>query len=101
LLVDEGQSKKLISVALSIDPNTIRNVCQRYAKEGLESAINEKPRPGAPTIFNGKFKAKLTALACSEPPEGHSTWSLRLLADKAVELEYIDSISHTDVGRIL
>ena len=101
LLVDKGQRKKLISEALSVDPNTIQNICKRYLKEGLESSINEKPRPGAPIIFSGKFKASLTALACSKAPEGYSKWSLRLLADKVVELKYVDSISHTEVGRIL
>ena len=101
LLIDEGMIKRDISKALSVDPNTIRNICRRYAEEGIDSAINEKPRPGAPTIFDGKLKAKITALACSEPPEGRGQWSLRLLADKAVELKYVDYISHTDVGRIL
>lgn len=101
ILVDAGQSKAEISKALAVDPNTIRNICRRYVEEGLNSAINEKSRPGAPTLFDGKLRAKLTALACSKPPEGRGQWSLRLLADKAVELAYVDSISHTDVRRIL
>ncbi len=71
------------------DQNTISNICRRYLKEGLESAINEKPRCGAPLIFEGKLRAQITALACSTPPEGRSQWSLRLLADKAVELELV------------
>jgi putative transposase len=59
-------------LALSIDLHTITNVCRRYLEEGLEAAISEKPRSGAPTIFDGKLKAKITALACSKPPEGRS-----------------------------
>ena len=86
---------------LSINSNTVSNICRRYVEEGLEAAINEKPRPGAPTVFDGKLKAKITALACSTPPEGRSQWSLRLLSDKAVELDLVDSISHEDVRRIL
>lgn len=101
LLCNANRSKKEIALALSIDPHTITNICCRYRAEGLEAAINEKPRSGAPTIFEGKLKAKITALACTTPPEGRSQWSLRLLADKAVELALIDSISHTDIGRIL
>ncbi len=101
LLCNANRSKKEIALALSIDPHTITNICCRYLAEGLEAAINEKPRSGAPTIFEGKLKAKITALACTTPPEGRSQWSLRLLADKAVELALIDSISHTDIGRIL
>jgi len=101
LLCNENKSKNVIASVLSINPNTVSNTCRRYVEEGLESAINEKPRSGAPTLFDGKVKAKITALACSTPPEGRSQWSLRLLSDKAVELGLVDSISHTDVGRIL
>jgi transposase len=86
---------------LSVTAHTIRNICARYLEEGLEAAINEKPRPGAPTIFDGKAKAKITALACSEAPGGRGRWTLRLLADKAVELDLVEAISHTDVARIL
>jgi putative transposase len=101
LLCDKNQSKKMIASMLSINPNTISNVCCRYLKEGLESAINEKPRSGKPTIFSGKTRAKITALACSSPPEGRSQWSLRLLSDKAVELSLVESISHTKIRSIL
>lgn len=101
LLCDRGKKKKAVAETLSADPNTVINICRRYREEGLESALNEKPRPGAPQIFNGKQRAKITALACSSAPAGRSQWSLRLLADKAVELGIVASISHMDVGRIL
>jgi putative transposase len=101
LLCNAGKSKTEIVSMLSINPNTVTNICRRYIEDGLDSAINEKLRPGAPTIFDGKLKAKITALACSTPPEGRSQWSLRLLSDKAVELDLVDSISHEDVRRIL
>lgn len=101
LMCDGGKNKETISNTLSVDLKTISNVCNRYLEESLESAINEKPRPGKPKVFNGKQRAKITVLACSEPPKGRSQWSLRLLADKAVELGIVGSISHTDIGRIL
>jgi transposase len=101
LLCHENKSKTTIASMLSINSNTVSNTCRRYIEEGLESAINEKSRSGAPTLFDGKLRAKITALACSTPPKGHSRWSLRLLSDKAVELNFVDSISHMDVGRIL
>src|SRR6185312_14177022 len=94
LLCNAGKSKTEIASMLSINPNTVSNTCRRYVEEGLEPAINEKPRSGAPTLFDGKLRAKITALACSTPPEGRSRWSLRLLSDKAVELDLVDSISH-------
>lgn len=101
LLCHANEKKTRIASLLSINKNTISNICHHYITEGLETAINEKPRSGAPTKFDGKLRAKITALACSKAPNGRSQWSLRLLADKAVELEFVDSISHTDVGRIL
>lgn len=101
LLSDEKNGDSAIMKALQIARNTVREVRQRYVVEDLEAAINERPRPGSPSIFSGKQKAKITALACSNAPEGRNRWSLRLLADKAVELKMVDNISHMDVGRIL
>ena len=101
LLLDKGEHSGAIVKALSVDSKTVANIWHKYQENGLEAAIYEKARSGAPTIFDGKLKAKLTTLACSKPPEGYGKWSLRMLADRAVELEYTDSISHTEVGNIL
>ena len=101
LLAHEGKTDTQIIEALKVARNTIRTVRSRYVQEGLESAINEQPRPGAPKKFTGRQKAKITAIACSEPPEGRSRWTLRLIADKVVELEMVDNISHQTVKRIL
>lgn len=73
---------------------------QKYGENGLEF-LTDKPRPGRPKEIDGITRAQITALACSDAPEGYSQWSLRLLAEKVVELEYIDTISHTEIGRIL
>lgn len=97
----QGKTLDEIADLLKMSRVTVHHVCQRYENEGLDGALNERPRPGKPSIFSGKQKAKITALACSKAPEGRSRWSLRLLADKAIELKLVDSISHTDVGRIL
>ena len=101
LLKAQGKSQVEIAKLLKMSQVTVNTICQRYEKEGLSGALNERPRSGKPSIFSGKQRAKITALACSNAPEGRSQWSLRLLADKAVELKLVDSISHTDVGRIL
>ena len=73
---------------------------KKYQEIGL-LCLQDKPRSGRPLEFDGTQRAKITALACSQPPAGYGQWSLRLLADKAVELEYCDSISHTEVANIL
>jgi hypothetical protein len=63
--------------------------------------LTDQPRSGRPLEIDGAQRAKVTALACSDPPEGYARWSLRLLAEKVVELGYVDYISHTQVGDIL
>ena len=63
--------------------------------------LHDLPRSGRPVEIDGEQRAKITALACSDPPEGYARWSIRLLADKAVELEYCEHISHTTVRKIL
>lgn len=101
LLADEGRTDPRIVEALQVTRNTIRTVRSRYVTQGLEAAINEQPRTGAPKKFSGRQRARITAVACSEPPEGRSRWTLRLIADRLVELEMVDSISHQTVKRIL
>ena len=72
----------------------------KYRELGL-ACLEDKPIPGRRPRISGEERAKITALACSEAPKGYSQWSLRLLAGKVVELGYVESISHTEVGRIL
>ena len=101
LLAHEGKTDTHIIEALKTARNTIRAVRSRYIQEGLEAAINEQARSGAPKKFTGRQKAKITAIACSKPPEGRSRWTLRLIADKVVELRISDEISYKTVERTL
>jgi len=101
LLANEEKTDTEITKALNIVMATVFQTRRRYAKEGLEAAINERPRSGQPLKFNGKQLAKITAIACSTPPEGRSRWTLRLLANKAVELDIVDNISYTNIRNIL
>ncbi len=106
LLADEnqtggGQSDEAIEKQVKLSLPTIQRTRRRYAEEGLEAALYEKPRSGAPKIFKSKQAAQITALACSDPPEGYGRWTLRLLADKMVELEQVDHISYGTINRVL
>ena len=101
LLANEGKKDARIIEALGVARNTIRQVRSRYIQECLGAAINEQPRSGAPNKFSGRQKAKITVIACSQPPEGRSRWTLRLIADEIVELEIANSISYKTVERIL
>ena len=92
-----------IASAFNTTPTTVQNVRTSYANNGLEATINRKKRetPPVPAKVTGDIEAHIVALACGDPPEGYSRWSVRLIAEKCVELNYIDSISHMTVSRIL
>ena len=105
---DEGEHQERhltneeISSVLHISMRKIDRVKNRFVLEGFDVALHGKKgsRVYAKKV-DGDFEAHLIALSCSEPPEGFTRWSLRLLADKVVELEYIDDISHETIRRIL
>lgn len=100
-LLHRGQHPQVISSALRVSLQTIFNVKRRYLSEGFESALFDKPRSGRPVRIDGTQRARITALACSTPPAGYARWSLRLLADKAVELQLCEAVSHNAVKEIL
>ena len=106
LLTDESPSglsnkDKEIMDSLGVCARTVAATRERFVEEGIQGALNEKPRSGRPREFTGRDETKLTLIACSEPPEGRSRWSVRLLADKMVELEVVDSISRESVRKYL
>ena len=100
-LLHRGQHPTSIAATLSLSLPTIFNVKRRYLEEGFGSALQDKPRSGKPPRIEADARAKITALACSEAPAGHARWTLRLLADRAVKLGFVDSISHNAVKQIL
>jgi transposase len=87
--------------SLGVCARTVAATRERFVEEGIQGALNEKPRSGRPREFTGREEAKLTLIACSEPPEGRDRWSVRLLADKLVEMEVVDSISRESVRKYL
>lgn len=101
LLADEGRDDEMIAEALKVNKTTVSRIRTRYCEGGLDFALHEKARSGAPPKIDGRIEAQLTLLACSEPPDGRSKWTVRLLADRLVEMEVIDSISHMSVQRLL
>ena len=96
-----GKTDKEIAEKLDIGASTVERVRRSYVEDGLLTALNEKPRSGRPPSISGEERAKITALACSSAPEGYARWSLRLLAEKVVELAFVDHISYKTVGEIL
>ena len=92
-----------VAEALGVTSRTIEHIKKRFVEDGLETALERKKReiPPRAVVFDGEFEARLTALACSEAPEGHARWTVRLLADKAVELKFASSVSHMTAQRIV
>jgi len=101
LKADEGLTDPDVAAALDVGVATVHRIRQRCVEEGLEAALRDRPRPGAVPKFDTKQHARVIALACSDPPEGHTRWTLRLLADRVVELGLADRCSYETVRRAL
>jgi transposase len=104
---DEGEhSDKVtngeIAKVLKVGMRTIDRIKKKFVEEGFEGVLERRPTTRTYDVkIDGDVEAKLVSLCCSEPPPGFAKWSLRLLADRMVELQYIDSISHVSVGNVL
>ena len=104
---DEGDySEKVtneqISKILKVGMRTIDRVKKRFIEEGFEAVLERRASSRVYDVkLDGDVEAKLVKLCCSKPPPGFAKWSLRLLADKMVELQYVDSISHVSIGNVL
>lgn len=92
-----------VATALGVSSRAIEHLKKRFVVDGLEAALERKPREKPPreVTFDGAFEARLISLACSDAPAGHRRWTVRLLADKAVELRFAESVSHMTVQRVL
>lgn len=92
-----------ITEALGVSHGQIEHLRRRFVEEGLDACLERKKQehPSIEPMFDGDKEAKLMALACSKPPEGQGRWSLRLLADRAVELRIVEATSHETVRRAL
>ncbi len=101
LRADAGDTDAEIAEALGIAANTAANVRRRFAGEGLEAALAERPRRGAPAKLDGKQEAAIIALACSPTEDGLARWSVRRLSERAVALEVVESVSRETVRRLL
>ena len=101
LRADAGETDVEIAEGLGISANTVANVRGRFDAEGLEAALAERPRKGAPPKLDGKQEAAVIALACSPTEDGFARWSVRRLSERAVALEVVESVSRETVRRLL
>jgi transposase len=101
LLSHEGKNAPQIAETLHAEIQTVFNVRKRFVKEGLQSALYDKPRPGAKPRFDSRQEAYVIALACSTPPDDRQRWTVRLLTEKIVQLDIVDEVSRETVRQTL
>lgn len=101
LKADDGLKDEAIIKALNSTRPTVERTRKRFVEGGIEKAIYDDKRPGSMTKLDGRGEAQLLALACSPAPDGHERWTLRLLADKLVELDVVESIARETVRQAL
>lgn len=97
----EGDTDAAIAEALGSATNTVARIRQRFAEGGLDAAVSEKTRGGAPPKLDGKQEALIIALACSPAPEGETRWTLRRLTERVVGLEIAEAVSRATIRRLL
>lgn len=96
-----GQTDATIAEAIGVHPRTVARWRERAATDGVTQAIVDRPRPGAKRLLDKVAETALIATACSDAPDGHTRWTVRLLADRLVELEVVPSVSYETVRRVL
>ena len=101
LAVDAGDKDAEAAAKLRVSLRSVERLRQRCVEEGLTAALSDRPRPGKTPLLDGHQAAHLIALTCSTPPPGRSQWTMKLLADKLVELKVVESISDETVRRVL
>ena len=100
LELDRGKTLRQVAATLSVTYPSVAAWRDSYNASGL-TCLDDAPRSGRPIVIDGTQRAKITALACSDAPEGHDRWTLRLLAEKVVEAGFCEHLSHTTVGSVL
>ena len=101
LELDRGQTMTAVAQTLGVSYPTVCSWREKYRAHGLAEALHDRQRSGRPVVIDGPQRARITALACSTAPQGRARWTLRLLADQAVELGHCEQLSHTHARRIL
>lgn len=101
LLANDGKTDEAIVDALKVGVATVERTRRKFVEDGLTVALNDRPRPGRQPKLDGNQRAYLTALACSQPPDGQTRWTLKLLAGRLVELGIVDTISTEPVRQAL
>lgn len=98
---DAGDSDEEIADEAGVSIGTVANVRRRFTAGGIDAALNDRPRPGAAPVLDGKAEAIVIATACSPVPEGRAKWTARMLANRLVELQVVEGVSEDTILRVL
>jgi transposase len=101
LRADAGDADAEIADEVGVSVGTVANIRRRFAAGGLDAALNDKQRPGAKPVLDGKAEAIVIATACGPVPEDRATWTARMIADRLVELQVVESVSEDTILRVL
>lgn len=101
LLSDTGRTDRQVAEALQAGIATVERIRRRAAREGVEVALVDRPRPGSKPLLNARQRVQLVAIACSDPPPGQKRWTIRLLMEEVIRQKIVDSISFETVRRVL
>jgi transposase len=100
-MLDKGWTQGQIASALDISPTTVQRIGRRYVKEGLQSALRERPRPAQPRLLTTRQEARIIAMVCSSPPSGHARWTVRLIASEAVKRKLVPRVGRETIRVLL
>jgi transposase len=95
--LDRGQTAAQVADNVAVAPKTVRAIARRYAGEGLEAALYEKPRPGQRRVLDGGQSQRIIAMVCSPPPQGQARWSVRLIAQEAVKRKLVPRVGRETI----
>ena len=100
-MLDKGWTQGQIADALGISPTTVQRIGRRYVEEGLDSALEERPRPGKPRLLTARQEARVVAMVCSKPPSGRARWTVRLITAEAVRQGIVASVGRETIRQLL
>lgn len=101
LALDRGDSAPTVAVAVRLSPQAVRNIAQRYRREGLDGALYERPRPGAAEVLAASERQRIIAMVCAEPPPGAARWTVRLITEQVVKRKLVGQVGRETIRVLL
>ncbi len=101
LALDRGDRAPTVAVAVRLSPQAVRNIAERYRRDGLDAALYERPRPGAAEVLAAAEKQRIIAMVCADPPPGTARWTVRLITEQAVKRKLVGQVGRETIRMLL